>query len=221
MRVVMVTCEAYRDAWEAFDACFRKFWPGMSYEIWSDAGCKSWCQVVAEGAASRREPILLMQDDFFLTAPVQTHLIEHALHELKTQQAAMIRLYPCPGSNEDYGDSHFGRIAKGTPYRVSCQASIWNPAILSEIASQGETPSDFEIHGSAISHQFDEPFLAFKREATPWPMEYLCSAIGRGKWSKDALKLAESVGVKLDLSVRESGVLIDSGRRGNPAPFTT
>lgn len=209
VKIAVVSCMAYRDAWPAFVALFRKFWPDCPYQIewWTDEKMPSasWCKVVATFAANQTEPILLMQEDFWLTAPVQTHLIEHALHELKSQHAAMIRLYPCPGSNEDYGDSHFGRIAKGTPYRVSCQASIWNPVMLTLVAALcgGKTPADFEIKGSEGSHDFEGPFLAFKRDVTPWPMEYLCSAISRGKWSQDAVKLAESVGVKLDLSVRE------------------
>lgn len=210
MRVAVASCVAYSDCWSPFLKLFRKFWPDCPYEVLfitdKDNPGQSWCSVVAEFAAYQKQPILLTQEDLLLSAPVQSHLIEHALHQMKTQNAAMVRLYPCPGSNEDYGDSHFGRISKGTMYRVSCMASIWNPVILHEIASHFNTPAEFELEGSKLSDQFDEPFLAFKREVHPWPLENYCSAISRGKWEPDAVKFCEQNGISVDLSMREMAV---------------
>lgn len=207
MKIAVASCVAYSDCWIPYTRLFRKFWPDCPYEMLfitdKDKPGQSWCSVVAEFAASQKQPILLTQEDLFLTAPVQSHLIEHALHEMKNQRAAMVRLYPCPGANEDYGDSHFGRIAKGTRYRVSCMSSIWNPEILHEIASHFNTPAEFELEGSPLSDKFDEPFLAFKREATPWAIEHLCSGVSRGKWNPDALRLCAENGIDVDLSMRE------------------
>lgn len=206
MKIAVVSCWKYRDAIPPFLALFRKFWPDCPYEVLvvDDRNnlVQSWCSVVADFASSQKTPVMLMQEDFFINAPVQGHLIEHALHELKSQQAAMVRLYPCPGSNENYGDTHFGRISKGTAYRVSCQTAIWNPAILHEIASHFDTPAEFEIEGSKLSDSFSEPFLAFRREVKPWPLEYYCSAISRGKWEPAALEFCRANGIEVDTSMR-------------------
>lgn len=206
MKIAIASCLKYRDAWGPFLALFGKFWPNCPYEVVlvtdSDSPGKPWCHVVSDFAAAQTQPILLMQEDLFLTAPVQKDLIERALGELRSQNAAMVRLYPCPGANEEYGDRHFGRIAKGTAYRVSCQAAIWTPSALREIASHFETPAEFELAGTPLSDRFDAPFLAFKRDVHPWPMEYLCSAISRGKWNPDAITLCERHGIPLDRSMR-------------------
>lgn len=207
MKIAVVSCVAYQDAWDPFLKLFKTFWPHCPYELLFITDKykpgQSWCRVIADFASQQKEPILLMQEDFFLTSHVQAHLIEHALHELKKQQAAMIRIYPMPGANENYGDSHFGRIAKETEYRVSCQATIWQPAILYEISSHYNTPYEFEVRGSRLSNQLCEPFLAFKREVEPWPIEYICSAISRGKWTKDAIEFCQKMNVHVDTSMRK------------------
>src|SRR5688572_25276816 len=131
MRIAIVSCWKYRDAWRPFIELMLKFWPDRPYNatlitdeyedsrefiegidtppVYLTRG-KSWSQGLAEYAVLADESILLMQEDFFLNAPVNTELVQIALEQLQERGAAMVRLYPCPGSNEDYGDPHFGRI---------------------------------------------------------------------------------------------------------------
>jgi hypothetical protein len=208
VKVAIASCVAYADAWKPCMALLRRFWPDCPYEVHfvtdADTPGRSWCRVLTDFASTQKDPVLLMQEDFFLSAPVNTLLVELALTLLETRKAAMVRLYPCPGSNEDIGVPYFGRIRRGTPYRVSCQASIWRPDVLAEIASHGETPSDFEILGSAVSNRMAAEFLAFDRESQPWPMEYFCSAISRGQWNPQALAHCRKHGIPVDTSLRET-----------------
>jgi hypothetical protein len=147
--------------------------------------------------------ILLLQEDFLLNAPVHQDLIGHALEQMQSRNAGMVRLYPCPGSDEDYGDPHVGIVRKGSAYRISCQASIWRPDYLHAIASQcGDTPRDFEINGTRIAESLPDEVLAWKRESEPWPIQYYCSAISRGKWEPAALEFCRQQGVEVDLSLR-------------------
>jgi hypothetical protein len=198
---------AYQDAWDPFLRLFKKFWPDCPHELLlitdRDRPGASWCSVVADFAARNKGAVMLLQEDFFLTAPVNNRLVDAAILEMQVRNAAMVRLYPCPGGDVDYGSRYFAEIPKGARYRVSCQASIWNSSVLYEIASHCNTAADFEIDGTAISERFDEPFLAFKREAKPWPIEYLCSGISRGKWNPDAKRLFEQHGISADYSLRE------------------
>lgn len=207
MKIAVASCVAYRDAWQPFLQLFRKFWPTCPYELLFITDEKnpgqSWCSVVAEFSSQQKQPVLLMQEDFFLNATVNELLIEKGLQQLEERKAAMVRIYPCPGGDIHYGDKWYAEIQKGTRYRVSCMASIWEPRILAEITSKcGETPFDFEISGSKLSNDYKEPFVAFRRDVQPWPLSYICSAISRGKWEPDALEFCRQQGIQVDLSLR-------------------
>lgn len=145
----------------------------------------------------------MMQEDFFINAPVNELLIQKGLDQLQERNAAMVRLYPCPGGDIPYGDKWYAEIPKGVAYRVSAQASIWDPISLYRIASHCDTPADFEIKGSELSNYIGEPFLAFRRDVQPWPLSYYCSAISRGKWEPAALEFCRANGIEVDLSMRE------------------
>lgn len=207
MRIAVLTCEKYADAWPAFTALFRKFWPDCPYPMafHSDRPGESWCSVLARCAKESDEAVIVMQEDMFLNAPVRQELIEYALEQMGIHGAGCVRLYPCPGSNQDYGDPYFGIVKKGTKYLISCQASIFRADYLYTIASQcddhGEA-SSFEIQGSWIANGLPDTVLAFNRDVKPWPIVYIASAISRGLWNPDAIRLCEANGIPLDLSMR-------------------
>lgn len=222
MKLAVISCWKYRDAWHPFFALLEHFWPDhpqawvLTDEFHPDAetpanvrifaGPKrqhwSWCEELTNFAESSDEPFLLCQEDFFLNAPVQTHLVVHALDQLEAHAAGCVRLYPMPGGETEYGDPYFARVEPGTDYRVSCQAAIWRPAFALNIARRFKTASQFEIRGSRISDTLPEPVLAFKRDVKPWPLSYLCSAISRGRWNPDARRLCESLGIEADWTMR-------------------
>lgn len=235
MRVAVISCWKYRDAWDAFFPLFKKFWPDCHSPVTliTDLGIdkierawtppwtfvsiskqgQDWCSALVRFLESdlltadgqpKDAPVLLLQEDFLLNAPVNQSLIEHALNQMKSRNAGMIRLYPCPGADEDYGDPHYGIVKKGSKYRISCQASIWRPDYLHAIASRcGSTPRDFELNGTKIAESLPDEVLAFKRDSGPWPIQYYCSAISAGKWNPQALEFCRQQGISVDLSLRE------------------
>lgn len=208
MRIVVITCEAYKDAWGPFTALFRKFWPHCPHvlEFRSDRDGMNWCSVALRCAKEIQEPILMMQEDFFLCAPVRSILIDHALSLMEEQSAGMIRLYPSPGGSRDIGDRWFASVPVGTRYRISCQASIWRPEYLAAVAagSMGTTgeAGDFENLGTLHSDTLPETVLALKRSADSYPLDYISSAITRGRWNPAAIDLCKRYGIFLDRSMR-------------------
>lgn len=227
MRIVVVSCWKYRDCWKPWFQLLEKFWPQCPHEVYLvtdvpedrsfDYGAfnqnqvmyvskeTQWTRILGEFSGRYHDqPLLIFQEDFWINATVNELLIEKGLQQLQERKAAMVRIYPCPGGDIPYGDKWYAEIPKGTRYRVSCMASIWNPRILAEIASKcGETPFDFEITGSKLSNDFDEPFLAFRRDVQPWPINFYASAISRGKWEPAALAFCNANGIEVDLSMRE------------------
>lgn len=209
MRIALITCEKYRDCWSPFIDLFRKFWPDCPYPVtfYSDNYTESWCSVVLRCANESGEPVLILQEDFLLLATVRQDVVAHGLELLESRNAGMVRLYPSPGGTEDIGDTYFAGVPRGTRYRISCQASIWNPEYLAEITSRSMSTTseagDFENIGGPEGDSLPQEVLSFKRELTPWPLEYLASAIVRGQWNPDAIRLCETHGIPLDRTMRQ------------------
>lgn len=208
MRIAVPTCEAYRDCWAPFQTLFDKFWPACPYPVifYSATPDEPWCATVKRIAKESSTPVLLMQDDFFLNSPVNAGLIRHGWGELENRKAGCVRLYPCPGGIEEYGDPLFAIVPRGTTARISCQAAIWSPGFLDDVAqgaswTTGEA-GDFENLGSPFADGLEPEVLAFKREINPWPMSYISSAISRGEWNPDALALCERLNIPVDRSLR-------------------
>jgi len=220
VRLVVNSCWKYRDAWKPFFALLDKFWPNHTiptlitdiYEtdflenavhIFEGGALQTWCQLISQYACSTTEPILLFQEDFFLTAPVNESLIFHGLDQMKMYNAGCVRLYPCPGGDRHYGDNYFATVDREAPYRTSCQAAIWNPQYLCRIADASKgTAFSFEIVGTAYAQAHADTVLAFKREVQPWPLQYLCSGISAGLWNPDSKKLCDLHGIQNDWSMR-------------------
>lgn len=207
MRVAVISCVGYRDCWDPFDQLFKKFWPNQNYDLVTDTDSpgKPWCKVVADYAAAMNEPIVLFQEDMFLTRQVDVDLIEHGVSRLFCNLGVgAVRFYPCPGATHEFGDPYFGEVARHTPYRNSLQVTAWQPQYLRAIAERYEVPADFEMKGSPwASHHRPESVYAFKRDVQPWPLEYICSAISRGKWEPYAIEFCAKYGIKVDTSMRE------------------
>lgn len=225
MRIAVVSCAKYVDCWLPFFACFRKFWPTCKYpiflitdtiptdyrfasEAFNDVWLRvygpemPWSRTVARFASETNGETIVFQDDFWLNAPVNELLIEKGIEQLRERNAAMVRLYPCPGGDIPYGNNWYAEIPKGTPYRVSCQLSAWRNVALYRIASQCDSPADFEIKGSKLSNDFAEPFIAFRRDQQPYPVSYFCSAVSRGQFNPQAVEFCRQEEIPLDLSMR-------------------
>lgn len=215
MHIAVISCNAYRDAWPGFLELLHRFWPEhpevifLTEEEKDEDSFHAWCGIVARHAKHvmdhvyTHDPILLMQEDFFLTAPVHQWLIDQALYWMRFWNAGACRLYPMPGADGTWDDDRWGFVRKSTRYRINCQAAIYRPDYLYDIATHcGTTPSDFEIWGTEYADTLPDMVLACYRESKPWPMEYLCSGISRGQWNPDTKPLFEANGIEVDWAKR-------------------
>lgn len=221
MKIIVPTCRAYADAWEPFFGLMKKFWPDNPYpvyvvtdfmpQVYSPAEKYlvlgydyGWCKNLATGIRKLDdgdEFYLVLQEDFFFSDYVDTTLIESALSLLKERKtSAMVRLMPCPGPDIDI-DKDFGRILYNSPYRVSCQATIWRKdALLTILDDVAGSAIDFEVKGQSTPLQHLDFFAAHR--ILPFRFPYLVSAISRGEWNPDAIRLCEAHGIYIDSSKR-------------------
>jgi hypothetical protein len=223
MKVVVLSCAKYSDAWTPFFTLFRRFWPDCPYPLWLVTDntdgffspleaspshvfryeSPSWNKILVEFCAQHEdEPIMLFLEDYFLTSMVRTDRVRFCLGEFYKQDAACVRLYPCPGADEDYGDPHLARISSDASYRISTQVALWNPLYLKKYANRTTSPWEFEIKGTSMSRYDVRPYLGWKRHVQPWPLEYICTAIVRGVWQQGALDFCRQQGIPVDTSRR-------------------
>lgn len=222
MDIVVASCVKYSDAWGPFVALFRRFWPSCPYRLilltdgldrqWNgdrviNLGADQWWSKNLEIGLSglHSDHVLLMQEDFFLSGPVDEAFIHARMHLLQQDPAIVcFRLMPCPGSDISL-DNDFGAIAQDAPYRVSCQAAIWRREFLCWLLSQTRDCADFELNGTKLTRDLPETFLSVCRDRIPWPLPYLVSAISRGVWNPDAIALCQKFKIPIDLSKRPVG----------------
>lgn len=216
MNVVVISCLKYSDTWSPFIALFERFFggpltlltdrtDGRDFPGWVTVHTSggTWCQILANYAKEQTEPFILMQDDFFISEPVQHSLIQEAFDEQKRLNAGCVRIYPCPGGDIDYGHPHYSEVSKNAMYKISCMAAVWRPDYVEKVARfSAQTPVHFEIMGRKQGKVLPDKVLAFKRHVQPWPIEYICSAITKGKWNPDAIKLCYVEGIPIDTSRR-------------------
>ncbi len=212
--VVVSSCDAFFDAWQPFNAFLKKFWPDCPLEIFLltnhlkvrslrmrsiavglDRGWSSNLLVALSRVAFPY--VLYLQEDYFLTAPVQNAQLARDFREAIDSDAAALcfraRSQADPGFQPL--NDRFGLVPLASDGRTRCQVTLWNKAALESILRAGETAWNFEASGSARTQAMR--ILSYeKRENTPIP--YLMSAISRGLWMPGAIELCRAHRVPID-----------------------
>lgn len=219
LAVVVSSCDRYSDLWTPFFFFFFRYWEDCPYPIFLVANHKKyndprvttvlvgedldWSSNLKRALLDIRYPYaLLLLDDYFLKGPVNSKRIHDLFLYMKQKEAGCLRLFPSPGPDTPCQDNKgVGEIAVGARYRISLQAAIWRKETLLELLREGESPWELEIKGSRRADDVEVPFLSVSRE-DPWPLPYLCTAVVRGKWNREAVRYCREAGVQIDLTSR-------------------
>ena len=214
---VVVSYDGCADLWPAFFSLFFRLWPDVPYPLYLisnhltfpdmrvTALCVgddfSWSETLSRGLeliSSRF--VLLMLDDFFLTAPVETALIERMHALMVANNAAYLRLVPNPKPNACCPENpEIGVIAKGAPYRASLQVAFWDRQLLLDLLRRGELAWSFELKGSRRSDAITEPFFSVCDGSTAILYRHV---LQRGKLLPDAVRHFAPLGIAFDFSKR-------------------
>lgn len=216
--VLIVSCDKYADVWPPMLELLRRHWPDCPYPIYLGANHQTvtdprvrsiligddpgWAAGVRE--MLRRvdsEYIILLLEDFFLTAPVDTVRIQElaALARDRGVGSLLLRAHEppfrMPGAPVKDAPG-LTRIAARHPYRVTTQAAIWRKEVLERLLLPGFSAWDFELIGSWYSRKFDEEFW----EVSDAPISYE-HVIEKGRWRPVGLSICRHAGVEV-LSAR-------------------
>lgn len=218
--ILVISCDAYADIWEPFARAFLHFWPDCPFSVYVGSNDRRFSesanfQSIAVGPdngwtdglrkmlhALPGKYVILLLDDFFLTAPPQTDAILEAVQLTMDHGLGYVRLAPLPPptpppSRPIADHPRFGKVAPGSPFRVSAQAAVWSKDVLLRLLQPGLTPWQFEHYGTRLSASFSQEFWS------PFePLLHYEHVIEKGRWKPEGLALCHRLGVAVDTSAR-------------------
>ena len=212
--VLVVSCDAYADVVPPFIALWRKFWPDCPFEtvlLTETVPCDGFDRVLAVGACDAWAPrirraidqvatpyVLLVLNDYYLAAPVDTARMLRRLEEAKRYDALNLRLNPNPPGRRPWPGSDLLEMPKNVAYCVTCQTGIWNRAFFAGLVSRTRSAWEFERHGSFMFDGSESrPLLVTARQEFPF-----VDAVHKGYWEKEGIAVCERNGVPIDFAAR-------------------
>jgi len=224
--IVVMSCDAYSDAWSPFFRLFRKYWPACPCSVYLVAeekalhddlvvdvlpGRREWSErLIAALDLMPESRVLLLQEDYLLTKPVLEDKIAEYLACLNQHGAALLKLFPLPAPDQPFAPhSGLGRLSNDFTYRISTQAAIWDKEFLRGVARPNESVWDFEVNGSVRAAASDRLFLSVevtnrgRLDHGHYPYSYTQSTgIVRGRWAHEMVALDRRESLGLDRRAR-------------------
>lgn len=211
--IVVSSCDAFFDAWRPFAFFFRRFWPDCPFPVYlivnelrfrsdfirpipvgPDRGWASNMKAALEKLEVPR--VLYLQEDYFLNVPVRAEILAedfaYAFAHDTDSFCFRARSELEPGFQQLNG--RFGIVPRDSDGRTRCQLTLWKRESLLSVLREGENAWEMESRGSARTR--DMNVLSYStRENVPVP--YLMSAIVRGLWTPEALRMCQGAGVEI------------------------
>jgi hypothetical protein len=211
--VLMMSCEKYQQVWRPFFELFFRYWPDCPYKVYfgTDRGSYPGVETIALGvdhhwagnvlAVTERIPaekILLFQEDFLLSDPVDTTRVRQLVRHAFDHHVASLRFVPFPPPTSPWhGTDFLGQVGRFDDFRFSFQLTLWDKEYYRSLMVPGEDPWTTEFVAARRSVTSHPPFLAVQ----PWnnsPIPYLQYAIDQGEWQEPALALLRREGISLE-----------------------
>ncbi len=211
--ILVSSCDSFFDVWRPFAFFFRKFWPDCSLPVYlitnhlkirssfvrtiSVGEDRGWASNMKCALGQIDAPhVLYLQEDYFLTAPVDTRQLNADLaYALANDVDAF-----CFRARSDLEpgfeplNSRFGIVPPDSDGRTRCQLTLWKRDSLLSVLHEGDTAWEMESCGSERTREM-QVLSYISRENTP--ISYLMSAVVRGLWTREAIEMCaqEKVGI--------------------------
>ena len=222
--VFISSCDAYSDAWEAFFTLFFKYWPECTFPIYFISNQKKyendrvipinfpenmgsahyWAERLKTSIQNNPyRYILYLQEDYFITKPVDTKKILSLIEIMKKENAGYLRLYPSPGPDRKFKNyADIGEIDNNSKYRTSLQAALWDSKVLNTMLWKDESLWDFEL---THNENCIQPFLCVRQDLffpyiSTAPIQYIGTGIQKGKWNRAIIPLFKKENIIIESS---------------------
>lgn len=217
--VLVSSFDGFADCWDYFDYSVGKYWPDCPWPIVMLTGTKQkeyrhitlcplgkdrgWADnMIAALQKVETEYVLYLQEDYWLSRPVDTSRLVEWLDVMRQRNWQYLRLNPCPPPDRILPElPEVGECSCDNKYRVSLQAAFWNKKFLAGLLYPGEDGWDFEgqskdrLKASAgtcfcLSAPFDSPDFSGIGYCNG-------TAVRRGQWTRGAVAYARKEGLEL------------------------
>lgn len=211
--IVVSSCDAFFDCWKPFAFFFRKYWPHCSLPVYlivnelpfrsssirplivgEDRGWASNLKLALQHL--EQSHVLYLQEDYFLQSPVREELLaadfayafEHEVDAFCFRARAELE------PDFEPINERFGVVPRDSNGRTRCQLTLWKRESLLSVLREGENAWKMESSGSARTR--DLKILSYRTRENA-PVSYLMSAIVRGLWTRDALRMCAENGLAI------------------------
>jgi hypothetical protein len=224
--ILISSCDAFADCWPPYMHGLTKYWPDCPYSIYIITNFRTDvpppAQALAVGtdrgwtantrAALERIDtpfVIYTHEDFWIKAPVRTRAIVDYVALLEAGAADYVRLYPWAEHDRPFtADPRLNVLAETHRYRACLQMAAWRKSVFMDLLRDGENPWQFEIQGSVRSRQYADRFVGVRRfingadRSNHEGIDYVCTAINKGRWSPEARRYADAEQLAIDFSNR-------------------
>lgn len=211
--VVVSSCDRFFDAWRPFAYFFRRFWPDCPFPVYfignrlrtesrhfryiAVGADKGWASNMQRALQQIETPYFLyLQEDYFLTAPVDETQLVSDIECAFAQNAASFSFCDLSVLEPEFRhtDSRFAVVPENSSGRTRLQATLWRRNVFASLLRPGETAWDMEARGSERTRGLH--ILSYTGRADP-PVRYLMSAIVRGLWTPEAVALCRKHNLRI------------------------
>lgn len=214
--ILVPSWDGYADLWRPFVTLLFRHWPDCPFPVYLGAndarfddprvhlvrvprGLGWSTEVRRQLETIPHTYVMIVLEDFFWRERTPTAAILDCLTVLERTGGHMLRLVPRPGPDRRIpGETRFGEVTVGAPYRVSTQAALWRRSTLLSLLVDGESAWEFELNASRRSDASASGFFATWTPLAP----YGHHVVERGKWFRHEAKRLRAAGIGCDFETR-------------------
>lgn len=217
MAILVSSHDAYHDLWPLFFHFFFKYWPQPTYPVylisnhyfygdkrvrplligkdrgWS--GNTRWATDQLEA-----EFVLYLQDDYFLSSPVDEERIGELVSFLRGAEGRYLNLRNKETRGQVAAHPLVRELEPSIEWMVDLQSAIWRRSYLRELAEPGWNPWHFEPHLNDLAKRDPQAFYTIGHDAQK-VLPYVEAVMGRF-WRPQGLEFLKNEGIQADFKRR-------------------
>lgn len=219
--VLIYSCDKYADIWGPFFTLFFRYWkcPYQVYVVCESEQCLipevktinvgsegEWTDIIRRAVQEiPTKYVIGMCEDFFFRREVRQDIIEDCIGYMEKDDSIA-----CFNFEKEYDwleythYTNFGRKPDGSPYRQTCQPTLWRKDVLIDLLEGSKTPWEWELSQAPNEYNYyvwngpeDQLVFEYGYHNHQW------MGIQKGKWvAHDVIPLFEKEGINVDFSIR-------------------
>ncbi|MGL5485105.1 MAG: hypothetical protein ACRDC6_02305 [Shewanella sp.] len=225
--LVIQSCDAYEDVWQAFFSALREYWPNCKLEIILNTETKTvMFDSLNTNKVNRnsnlknpywgerllnvlkfvdKEFVITLFDDFIIEDKVNVERIAYCINNMIENESIGVFYFNNVAITKNKHYDGFCKLNSITDYKVNSCPAIWRKKVLQEMTGVTDNPWAWEFFGSARAYGEKYEFHCVTQDSeNVFVYQYqLGGAIRRGKWVRDVIMPAiEKYDLLLEPSIR-------------------